>query len=323
VLSIDPATKAVTEIPTPILLARGLALEPKSKSVLVACGEWVLPNTLYWLDPAAKKFTAGPALPRGPYAIAAPGGDSAWVLGWADEQLSEVDLDKRTIRKVPTPRTLAWTPRHLAATSDLVVLLRSQPAAVAVTRRGEEGRMVALPADPAAVAIDAKGNRAWIAGGAGDTAGVWALDLATLDVARTPLGRAPADIAFDDASGDVLVADLEDRAAHRLRGDKTERVAMPGDAAPDAIAVDGARGFAFAACRTSDRMLLARIRLRDLAVETVWEGRHPYGAEAGRKTWTKCTNTWVHFSRLVLDPESAQGALVDYLGGRVIFFRTP
>lgn len=314
---LDPATKAVADLPAPIMLPRALALEPASGQLLVAIGEWVLPNTLYWLDPVSRKFTAGPALPRGPFAVGVSGG-SAWVLGWADEQLSETDLAKKTLRKVGAPGTRAWTPRHFAAWDRGAALLRSGPGMFVTAAPGAEPEGCELPGDPAALALDAKNGRAWVAIGEGPDAGACAIDAANLAVKKIPFGKNPCDVAFDLVTGAALVADLADRALYRILADTPERIALPGDAAPDAVAVDSARGAAYAACHMPDRLLVFRIRLKDLAVEKIFDGPHPYGAEASKKTWTRCTNTWVPFSRFVFDAKAGKGALVDYLGGRVV-----
>ncbi|MBI2922737.1 MAG: hypothetical protein HYY18_16920 [Planctomycetes bacterium] len=133
------------------------------------------------------------------------------------------------------------------------------------------------------------------------------------------LGRVVAISGYQGASA-ALVADLADRALYRILADTPERIALPFDAAPDAVAVDPARGAAWAAAHMPDRLLVFRIRLKDLAVEKIFDGPHPYGAEASKKTWTRCTNTWVPFSRFVIDGKAGKGALVDYLGGRVVLF---
>ena len=273
--------------------------------MLAGIGEWVFPNTLYWLDAAARKFTAGPQLPRGPFAIAAPGGPSAWVLGWADEQLAEVDLDKRTLRRVALPGTLAWTPRHLAATPECAVVLRSRKPMIIVVRRGEEPRGVDLPAEPAALALS--DGRAWIAA----EGCVLTVGLEKFDVARVDIGKSPVDVAMDGAT--AVVADIADRALWRM-AEKPERIAL--DAPPDAVASHG--GVVYVAARTPERLWL--LRVKGGAVEKLFEGAHPYGSEAGVKTFTRCTNTWVPFSRFAFDVKAGRGALVDYLGGRVLLF---
>ncbi|MEK7468511.1 MAG: hypothetical protein AAB074_13960 [Planctomycetota bacterium] len=316
---LDPATKAVTHLATPIMMPRAIALEPKSGQLLVAIGEWVFPNTLYWLDPASRKFTAGPSLPRGPIAVGA-GSGSAWVLGWADEQLSETGLENKTLRKVGAPGTRCWSHRHFATWDKGAVILRSGPGMIVSVAPGAEPLGDKLPDDPTALAIDAAGNRAWVAIGSGPDAGACSVDLTTFAATKIPFGKNPCDVAFDPATGAAVFADLADRAVYRVLGEKSERVALPGDFAPDAIAVDSAHGAAWVAARTPDRLALFRINLKDLAVEKVLESAHPYGADAGKTWYLKCTNTWVSMSRFTLDPKTGKGALVDYTGGRVVLF---
>ncbi|KAF0244837.1 MAG: hypothetical protein FD180_2139 [Planctomycetota bacterium] len=316
---LDPGTKAVTDLATPIMMPRAIALEQKSGQLLVAIGEWVLPNTLYWLDPASKKFTAGPSLPRGPIAVGA-GSGSAWVLGWADEQLSETPLQTKVLRKVGAPGTRCWSHRHFATWDKGAVILRSGPGMILSATPGAELQGDKLPDDPAALAIDAAGNRAWVAIGSGPDAGACSVDLTTFAATKIPFGKGACDVAFDPATGAAMFADLADHAVYRVMGEKHERVALPDDFAPDAITVDSPHGAAYVAARTPDRLALFRISLKDLAIEKVFEGAHPYGADAGKTWYVKCTNTWVSMSRFALDTKSGKGALVDYTGGRIILF---
>lgn len=319
VVLVDPAGKAPADVACPVQLARALDSDPASGDVVVACGEWVLPNQLCWLDTAKWKFTAGPATPRGPFAVRV-GGGSAWTLSWADEQLSETDLEKKTLRKVAVPGTRAWSPRHLLAGKKGAYLLRAQPGVFVSVPRGGEMDGFELPADPASFALDDRETRAFVAGGEGETAGVWIVDLATKKVDTVPLGKAPVDVAFDPASGAAVVADLADLAVFRVDGAKATRAAIPDGAAPDAVAVDPAHGIAFVAARTADRLLLYRVTIKDLAFEKILDAACPYGAEVTSKAWVRSTNSWIPRSRFALDAKLAKGALVDYPGGRVFLF---
>jgi DNA-binding beta-propeller fold protein YncE len=316
---LDPATKAVTDLATPIMMPRAIAFEPKSGQLLVAIGEWVFPNTLYWLDPASKRFTAGPALPRGPIAVGT-GSGSAWVLGWADEQLSETPLESKALRKVGAPGTRCWSHRHFATWDKGAVVLRSGPGMIVTAAPGAELLGDKLPDDPTSLAIDAAGNRAWVALGSGPDSGACSVDLTTFAMTKVPFGKGSCDAAFDSTTGAAFFADLADRAVYRVAGEKPERIALPGDFAPDAVAVDPAHCAVYVAARTPGSLALFRILQKDLTVEKVFEGAHPYGADAGKTWYVKCTNTWVSMSRFALDLKASKGALVDYTGGRVVLF---
>ena len=149
--------------------------------------------------------------------------------------------------------------------------------------------------------------------------GLCEVDLGTRKVRSVGFGKAPADVAFDPAGATALVADFADGALWRV-GEAADRVPLPGGARPAAVAVDPERGAAWTAAFLEDRLLVVRVRLRDLAVETVFEGPYAYGGAVGENPWILSTNARVPLARVLLDGKAGRGAAVDYPGGRVIAF---